>query len=724
MKLTLILLLLISIKLNNQLFPNVHANFIEIENINNFESSLEKKENRYLSNQSLKEINNLIHIIENSNKRKELLDFLKSFTSLNKGKEDKPYDLLLDVTNSITNQIERIARVSFNIFIAIIKFPNDFFKSLSLLERDKIYKLSIDLFIKFGSCLFLGFLVEKMVLYTSKSILKRTQRVFLFTQNLSRIVSHFILTIIPLFFFLLASIVSLSYITINPLKESLLSLTITIFLIRFLYFIIFVILSPKDSKNRLVNLSSRSATYLYRRILILGHIFIFGIFLTKIFQYFLLSQEAMTTWLGLYGFCFMLTFISFLNNYKDSINHWLKLEEKGLENSSRIIVGSLSILSKIWYFIIIILVFSMYISWVLKEFDYLVYLLVNSFLTMIIFTSSILISKYFYKYSQIWFSDLGQKSLTKENAKGLLENLLQSTHSLIPLIQVILYVICLISILKTWGIDLFHIINDKSVHNIFMIFFSILTILWITKFLWMMLDLIVNYQTNPLILKDKVLEPSILIKTLAPIIKTIGRLVLIVFSIVFILNQLNINILPLVYGFSIIGLAFSFGAQDLAKDLINGVLILLEGNLAVGEYVSIGESSGIVESITPRSLFIRHSNGSLQSIPFSKVNTIINRCRDFTIIKIPVTVEVNTPINIIYSTLAETLNLLKSQVEFKDRIHSNIQIHGLQDFSSQGYTVLVSFRTNPDPTEEMVYIYYQKLKEIADQHKIKLLGKR
>ena len=65
-----------------------------------------------------------------------------------------------------------------------------------------------------------------------------------------------------------------------------------------------------------------------------------------------------------------------------------------------------------------------------------------------------------------------------------------------------------------------------------------------------------------------------------------------------VLNELNVNIMPIIYSFSIIGLGISIGSQTLVKDLINGVMTLFEGNMAVGDIVTVGSFKGEVESIS------------------------------------------------------------------------------------------------------------------------------
>lgn len=75
------------------------------------------------------------------------------------------------------------------------------------------------------------------------------------------------------------------------------------------------------------------------------------------------------------------------------------------------------------------------------------------------------------------------------------------------------------------------------------------------------------------------------------------------------------------------GAAIGFGAQSFIKDVINGFFILFEEQYAVGDYITLEDKSGIVESIELRITRIRDFNGDLHIIPNGSVNTVTNHSR-------------------------------------------------------------------------------------------------
>lgn len=75
------------------------------------------------------------------------------------------------------------------------------------------------------------------------------------------------------------------------------------------------------------------------------------------------------------------------------------------------------------------------------------------------------------------------------------------------------------------------------------------------------------------------------------------------------------------------GFAIGFGAQSLVKDLINGIFILFEDQYGVGDHITVGQFTGIVESIGIRTTIIRDFTGDLHLIPNGSVLEVTNHSR-------------------------------------------------------------------------------------------------
>ncbi|MDV3426583.1 MAG: mechanosensitive ion channel family protein [Bacillota bacterium] len=75
------------------------------------------------------------------------------------------------------------------------------------------------------------------------------------------------------------------------------------------------------------------------------------------------------------------------------------------------------------------------------------------------------------------------------------------------------------------------------------------------------------------------------------------------------------------------GLAVAFGAQSLVKDIVNGFFILFEDQYSVGDYITIGDKSGIVEGLELRITKLRDFSGDLHIIPNGLIDKVTNHSR-------------------------------------------------------------------------------------------------
>jgi small-conductance mechanosensitive channel len=113
--------------------------------------------------------------------------------------------------------------------------------------------------------------------------------------------------------------------------------------------------------------------------------------------------------------------------------------------------------------------------------------------------------------------------------------------------------------------------------------------------------------------------------------RTIGKLVSNVLSytinfitILLILSQLGFDLLPLLAGAGVVGLAIGFGAQSLVKDVITGFFIIFEDQYAVGDLIQTGDMKGTVEEIGIRTTVIKSWTGEIHIIPNGQIDKVTN----------------------------------------------------------------------------------------------------
>lgn len=117
------------------------------------------------------------------------------------------------------------------------------------------------------------------------------------------------------------------------------------------------------------------------------------------------------------------------------------------------------------------------------------------------------------------------------------------------------------------------------------------------------------------------------LRTLAGLLNSVTTYLLAFIFGIMLLSAIGLDPVPLLTTASVAGLAVGFGAQKLVKDVISGFFILLENQYAVGEYVTIGAVTGVVEEVGMRTTRLRDDVGKLYLISNGDITQVCNQSR-------------------------------------------------------------------------------------------------
>lgn len=146
---------------------------------------------------------------------------------------------------------------------------------------------------------------------------------------------------------------------------------------------------------------------------------------------------------------------------------------------------------------------------------------------------------------------------------------------------------------------------------------------------------------------------------------------------------------------AVVAFAFSFAAQSLIKDYLNGFLILAEDQFAIGDIVTIGAVSGIVEDLTLRITRIRTDAGRLVTIPNSTITTVENATRSWARVDFRVAIAVSSDVERATAVLQEVLDGLAADPTWGRAIIEPPQILGVDAISYTGVVLRAWVKTLP-----------------------------
>jgi len=209
-------------------------------------------------------------------------------------------------------------------------------------------------------------------------------------------------------------------------------------------------------------------------------------------------------------------------------------------------------------------------------------------------------------------------------------------------------------------------------------------------------------------------------KTLVPMIITTIKIATGFIAGIVILDRLGINTTPILAGAGIVGLAVGFGSQTLVKDLINGLFILFEESIRVGDYTDLGKNEGMVEAVGLRTIRLRDVSGDYHVVPNSSIETITNKSKEFSKAVIDIGVAYREDADEIMEIMREVGNEVREDPEYGPNILEDIEILGLQRFDDSAIVIRARMKTKPLKQWGLRREFNRRIKRIFDERGIEI----
>ncbi len=161
------------------------------------------------------------------------------------------------------------------------------------------------------------------------------------------------------------------------------------------------------------------------------------------------------------------------------------------------------------------------------------------------------------------------------------------------------------------------------------------------------------------------------------------------------LQELGVNITPLLTGAGIAGLAVGFGAQNLVRDVISGFFFILEDQVHVGDVVEVNGTSGLVESVKLRTLVLRDLSGTVHVVPNGEITTLSNKTKEFSYAVLDIGVAYKEDTDHVSAVLHDVGTDLASDSDFSDSILSTLEILGVSEFGDSAVVIKIRIKTRP-----------------------------
>ena len=154
-------------------------------------------------------------------------------------------------------------------------------------------------------------------------------------------------------------------------------------------------------------------------------------------------------------------------------------------------------------------------------------------------------------------------------------------------------------------------------------------------------------------------------------------------------EQLGISVTPLLAGAGVAGIVFGFGAQNLIKDLINGVFILFEQWYQVDDVVTVAGITGSVERFNLRTTVLRDIEGTVHYIPNGEISMLGNRTQLWSRAVVDVGVHYDEDLDRVVGVLEEIFDEIMNDKKYKKMILERPSILGDDGISELGDSAII-----------------------------------
>ena len=187
-----------------------------------------------------------------------------------------------------------------------------------------------------------------------------------------------------------------------------------------------------------------------------------------------------------------------------------------------------------------------------------------------------------------------------------------------------------------------------------------------------------------------------------------------------VLAEVGVNIGPALASLGILGLAVSFGAQSLIKDLINGMFILIENQYGVGDVVKVSGIAGLVEEVNLRRTVLRDLDGIVHYIPNSEIAIASNFTKEFSRVNMNISVGYGEDLDRVITVINQVCTAMVAEKEWKDKIIKTPQVLRVDKLGDSGIEIKILGDTKPIAQWEVMGELRKRIKQTFDKENIEI----
>jgi len=210
-------------------------------------------------------------------------------------------------------------------------------------------------------------------------------------------------------------------------------------------------------------------------------------------------------------------------------------------------------------------------------------------------------------------------------------------------------------------------------------------------------------------------------RTLGSVFRNVINVTLFIITTLLVVNAINSEVLSSFALLSAaIGAGLGFGAQNIVKDALNGIFMVIEDQLGVGDVVDLGPATGIVEEVQIRITKVRDVNGTLWFVRNGEILRVGNMSQGWARVIVDLAVPYEAEVETVEAELLKTANELAHSTKWRSRVLERPEIWGLESISDEAMVLRVVMKVRTSSKDDVARELRVRLKRTVDEMGLKL----
>ncbi|CAN5253558.1 mechanosensitive ion channel family protein [soil metagenome] len=210
-------------------------------------------------------------------------------------------------------------------------------------------------------------------------------------------------------------------------------------------------------------------------------------------------------------------------------------------------------------------------------------------------------------------------------------------------------------------------------------------------------------------------------RTIGSVLSNVVTTVIVIIAILWIVTTINPNITA---AFSLItaalGAGLGFGAQNIIKDVLNGLFMVVEDQLGVGDVVDTGFATGVVEAVGIRVTQVRDVNGTLWYVRNGEMLRVGNLSQGWSRVILDLAVPYTADVDDVQARMLDTAVVMSEDPKWAGRILERPEIWGIESISSEAVVIRLVVKTRSSSKDDVARELRARLKRLLDEMGVKL----